>query len=86
VPFRFPHEAHAVAALSWLSHLQAHESDRHGPWSATRWGNWNRERRREWLNRRRYLWSGFVRQVECYRQCRRDLSKAMEQRRRYLAA
>ena len=33
-PFRFPHETHAFAALSWLSHLQAHESDRRGPWAA----------------------------------------------------
>src|SRR6202008_4728479 len=30
-PFLLAHEAHAQAALSWLSHLQAHESDRRRP-------------------------------------------------------
>ena len=39
-PFRFPHESHAFAALNWLCHLQAHESDRRGPWAAVRWNTW----------------------------------------------
>lgn len=72
-PFRFPHEVHAVAAMNWLSHLQAHESDRHGPWAAVRWHTWDAGQRREWFARRRILWSGFVRQVERYREARRQL-------------
>lgn len=72
-PFRFPHEVHAFAALGWLSHLQAHESDRRGPWAAVRWNTWDASQRREWFERRRHLWSGFVRQVERYRAARRRL-------------
>ena len=62
-PFRLPREIHAFAALGWLSHLQAHESDRNGPWACVRWRTWDVGRRRDWFARRRYLWSGFVRQV-----------------------
>jgi hypothetical protein len=75
-PFRLPHEAHAVAALGWLSHLQAHESDRHGPWAAVRWHTWDEPQRRAWLARRRVLWSGFVRQVGRYREARRRIDRA----------
>jgi hypothetical protein len=77
-PFRFAHETHAFAVLSWLSHLQAHESDRRGPWAAVRWHTWDAGRRREWFVRRRYLWSGFVRQVERYRAARRRLAAASQ--------
>jgi hypothetical protein len=77
-PFRFAHETHAFAALSWLSHLQAHESDRRGPWAAVRWKTWDEGQRREWFARRRYLWSGFVRQVERYREARRRLAEAAQ--------
>jgi hypothetical protein len=77
-PFRFAHETHAFAALSWLSHLQAHESDRRGLWAGVRWNTWDEGRRREWFARRRYLWSGFVRQVERYRQARRRLAAASQ--------
>ena len=77
-PFRFPHETHAFAALSWLSHLQAHESDRRGPWAAIRWNSWDEGQRRDWFARRRYLWSGFVRQVERYREARRRLAAASQ--------
>lgn len=70
-PYRFAHEVHAGAALAWLSHLQAHEADRSGPWAAVRWKTWNAEQRRAWFARRRHLWSGFVRQVERYRAARR---------------
>jgi hypothetical protein len=77
-PFRFAHETHAFAALSWLSHLRAHESDRRGPWAAVRWNIWDAGRRREWFARRRYLWSGFVRQVERYRAARRRLAAASQ--------
>ena len=75
-PYRFAHETHAFAALGWLSHLQAHESDRRGPWAAVRWQTWDAGRRREWFQRRRHLWSGFVRQVERYRAARRQLAAA----------
>jgi hypothetical protein len=74
-PFRLAHEIHAYAALSWLSHLQAHESDRYGPWAALRWKTWNAERRRQWLERRRHLWAGFVREVDLYREARRRLDR-----------
>ena len=70
-PYRFAHEVHAGAALAWLSHLQAHEADRNGPWAAVRWKTWDAEQRRAWFARRRHLWSGFVRQVERYRAARR---------------
>jgi hypothetical protein len=69
-PFLLAHEAKAQAALSWLSHLQAHESDKRGPWAAMRWNTWDAERRREWLERRRYLWAGFVEQMRRYRAAR----------------
>ncbi len=71
-------ETHAFAALSWLSHLQAHESDRRGPWAAIRWNSWDEGQRRDWFARRRYLWSGFVRQVERYREARRRLAAASQ--------
>jgi hypothetical protein len=76
-PFRFAHETHAFAALSWLSHLQAHESDRRGPWAAVRWHTWDAAQRREWFAGRRRLWSGFVRQVERYRAARRLLPQPL---------
>ena len=77
-PFRFPHETHAFAALSWLCHLQAHESDRRGPWAGVRWNTWNDAQRHDWFARRHYLWSGFVRQVERYREARRRLAAASQ--------
>jgi hypothetical protein len=77
-PFRFAHETHAFAALSWLSHLQAHESDRRGPWAVVRWNIWDAQQRRDWFARRRTLWSGFVRQVERYRVARRKLAAAAQ--------
>jgi hypothetical protein len=76
-PFRFTHETHAFAAVSWLCHLQAHESDRRGPWAAVRWNSWDQGQRREWFARRRHLWSGFVRQVERYRAARRQLAQPL---------
>jgi hypothetical protein len=77
-PFRFPHETHAFAALSWLAHLQAHESDRRGPWAAVRWNSWDEGQRHDWFARRRHLWAGFVRQVERYREARRRLAAASQ--------
>ncbi|MFO1079271.1 MAG: hypothetical protein U1E23_01405 [Reyranellaceae bacterium] len=70
VPFRLSHEAHACAALVWLAHLQAHETERAGPWCGGRWEAWPAARRRAWRERRRILWSGFLRQVERYRAAR----------------
>jgi len=72
-PFLLAHEAKAHAALSWLSHLQAHESDKRGPWAAVRWNTWDAERRREWWERRRYLWAGFVEQMRGYREARAEI-------------
>lgn len=67
---QFPHEAHAGAALLWLSHLQAHESERRASWDCLPWDLWPKKRRKDWLARRRVLWAGFVRQVEKYRAAR----------------
>ena len=72
-PFLLAHEARAQAALSWLSHLQAHESDKHGPWAAVRWNTWDAARRQQWLERRRYLWAGFVEQMRGYSAARAEI-------------
>lgn len=72
-PFRYPHEAHAFAAVGWLIHLQAHESDRRAPWATLRWDIWDAARQRHWWNERRRLWAGFLRNVERYRTERRLL-------------
>lgn len=60
---QFPHEAHAAAALVWLSHLQTHESERRTPWSGVPLRHWREEERAAWFTKRRTLWSGFLRQV-----------------------
>jgi hypothetical protein len=72
-PFLLAHEVHAEAALGWLSHLQAHESDWRGPWAALRWDTWDAERRRHWWQRRRYLWAGFLEQVRRYGAARAEI-------------
>jgi len=72
-PFLLAHEAHAHAALGWLSHLQAHESDRRGPWARVRWDAWDADRRRRWWARRRQLWAGFLEQMRRYRSARREI-------------
>ena len=63
---QFPHEAHAAAALLWLSHLQTHESQKRTPWSGVPFRSWGKEERTAWFKKRRTLWSGFLRQVERY--------------------
>ena len=63
---QYPHEAHAAAALHWLLHLQAHESEKRTPWSFIPFCDWKRESRAAWLALRRYLWSGFLRCVRAY--------------------
>lgn len=67
---QFPHEAHATAALVWLSHLQTHESQKRTPWSGVPFRSWREDERTAWFAKRRELWSGFVRQVERYRSAR----------------
>ncbi|WP_425067096.1 hypothetical protein [Reyranella sp.] len=67
---QFPHEAHAGAALVWLSHLQTHESRKRTPWNGVPFRSWREDERAAWLTKRRALWSGFLRQVERYRSAR----------------
>jgi len=62
--FRLPQEVQAGAALVWLSHLQAHDSDRYGPWA--HWQRWNRQQRSAWLMRRRELLHGLIRAAGRY--------------------
>lgn len=64
---QFPHEAHAAAALLWLSHLQTHESQKRTPWSGVPFRSWRGDERTVWFTKRRALWSGFLWQVERYR-------------------
>ena len=69
--FRLPHEARAGEALIWLSHLQTHDSDRHGPWE--RWSRMAPEGRSEWLARRRTLLHGLIRAAAAYRAARASI-------------
>jgi hypothetical protein len=64
---QFPHEAHAAAALVWLSHLQTHESEKRSPWSGVPFRSWREADRARWFTKRRDLWSGFLRQLDRYR-------------------
>lgn len=70
---QFQHEAHAAAALVWLSHLQTHESDKRSPWSGIPFKCWREPDRTRWFTKRCELWAGFLRQVERYRMTRRAL-------------
>ena len=70
---QFQHEAHAAAALVWLSHLQTHESEKRTPWSGVPFKCWRKSDRARWFAKRRELWSGFLRQVERYRAARHAL-------------
>lgn len=63
---QFVHEAHAGAALLWLSHLQTHESERRAAWDCLPWRLWSAKRRADWLAKRRKLWAGFLTQVRAY--------------------
>lgn len=63
---QFPHEAHAGAALLWLSHLQTHESEKRTPWSFIPFCDWKREARAAWIAKRRKLWAGFIKEVRAY--------------------
>ena len=70
---QYQHESYACAALNWLMHLQAHESERRAAWDCLPWDLWPKKRRKDWLARRRVLWAGFVRQVEKYRAARESI-------------
>lgn len=70
---QFPHEAHAGAALLWMSHLQAHESERRTAWDCLRWRLWPAKRRADWLAKRRSLWAGFLNQVRAYQSTKSDI-------------
>ena len=63
---QFPHEAHAAAALVWLSHLQTHESEKRTPWNGVPFRSWREDERVAWFTKRRALWSGFLRQMRRY--------------------
>lgn len=63
---QFKHEAHACAALNWLSHLQAHETTKRAPFHFIPWCDWRAKDRAAWIARRRYLWSGFLAEVRAY--------------------
>ena len=71
---QFQHEAHAAAALVWLSHLQTHESDKRTPWAGVSFRYWRESDRVQWFTKRRKLWSGFMNQVERYRDARKSIS------------
>lgn len=67
---QFPHEAHAAAALVWLSHLQTHESWKRSPWNGVPFRSWHEHERTAWFKKRRELWRGFLRQVCRYKRTR----------------
>tara|TARA_R110000822_G_C15249330_1_gene487170 strand:+ start:593 stop:1063 length:471 start_codon:yes stop_codon:yes gene_type:complete len=64
---QFAHEAHASAALLWLSHLQTHESERRKAWDCLPWRMWKPARRAAWIAKRRVLWAGFLNAVRNYK-------------------
>lgn len=66
--YRFSHEVHAGAALTWLLSLQTCESRLRGVWASA-----DAQERQDLRAKRRELWAGFVRQVERYRDARRAL-------------
>lgn len=65
---QFPHEYHAGQALLWMSHLQAHETERRTPFDFSTWRTWKPTRRAAWLAKRRILWRGFLAEVRAYQQ------------------
>lgn len=69
---QYRHEAHAGAALHWLSHLQAHETTRRVPFDFSVWKFWTAERRAAWIARRQYLWAGFLGEVRAYQRTRKE--------------
>ena len=69
---QFPHEAHAGAALLWLSHLQTHESEKRTPWNFLPFCDWKRETRAAWIKRRRFLWDHFLKAVRNYQNARKE--------------
>lgn len=72
---QYPHEAKAGVALIWLSHLQAHESEKRAPFDMKPWREWPAARRAAWLTRRRYLWTGFLKAVRAYSAARAPIDQ-----------
>jgi hypothetical protein len=70
--FRLPHEARAGEALVWLSHLQAHDRDRRGPWAS--WNTMRHHERVRWLATRRKLLHGLIRAAAAYTAARAALA------------
>ena len=70
--FRLPHEAAAAVALVWLSHLQAADCERRGPWA--RWAGMTRAEKVTWLGRRRKLVRGLIVAANRYRALRAALA------------
>jgi hypothetical protein len=68
----FPHERDAGDALLWLSHLQAHESEKRTPFFFVPWTDWKRETRAAWMQKRRDLWRGFINAVRNYQAARKE--------------
>lgn len=75
---QFPHEAHAGAALLWMSHLQAHETEKRAPFHFIPWCDWRAKERAAWLERRRILWRGFLKEVRAYQAARAELTAFWE--------
>lgn len=69
---QYAHEAHAGAALLWLTHLQRHESERRKPFDFSTWRMWKPARRAEWLAKRCVLWGGFLNAVRNYQSARKE--------------
>lgn len=69
---QYAHEAHAGAALLWLSHLQAHETEKRAPFHFIPFCDWKRSTRAAWMEKRRYLWRGFLNAVRDYQHARKE--------------
>ena len=67
---QFQHEYHAGQALLWMSHLQAHESEKRAPFHFLPWCDWRAKDRAAWLAKRRILWAGFLTEVRAYQATR----------------
>jgi hypothetical protein len=69
---QFNHERHAGIALLWLSHLQAHESEKRTPISFVPFCDWRANNRALWFAKRRKLWAGFIKEVRAYQSARKE--------------
>jgi hypothetical protein len=71
VAFRLAHEALAGVALVWLSHLQAHDSDRFGPWAC--WDIKSPAEKWAWREKRRTIREGLIKAADAYRAARASI-------------